>query len=73
MTNNEAMKILWDAMDWCKVNVEDNAAYELAADIFGNAMRETAILAIAEEKEPPHAHSCICADCSGAELTARNE
>lgn len=26
-----------------------------------------------DEKEPPHSHGCICADCSGAELTADND
>lgn len=25
------------------------------------------------EAEPPHSHNCICADCSGAELTAEND
>jgi hypothetical protein len=27
----------------------------------------------AREVEPPHAMDCICADCSGAELTADND
>lgn len=27
----------------------------------------------ADEPEPPHSHNCICADCSGAELTADND
>ncbi len=27
----------------------------------------------ADDEEPRHAFGCICADCSGAELTARND
>ncbi len=26
-----------------------------------------------EDREPGHAFGCICADCSGAELTADND
>ena len=25
------------------------------------------------DRDPPHSHGCICADCSGAELTADND
>lgn len=26
-----------------------------------------------EERDPPHIIGCVCADCSGAELTADND
>lgn len=38
-----------------------------------NGIRHAAGEASLEECEPPHSHGCICADCSGAGLTADND